>query len=656
MADRPSLQATADAPRDTGVSIRSVAAGVVGVVIVAIGFPYVEYVVQGTRPANTAIPFGVIFLFAVVVATLNPLLAFICKRWQLQRSELLVIFVMLLIASAIPTWGLIGQLIPIISGAQYYASPENRWQLQVIDRLPDWMVVKHQDSVNTFYEGLSPGEAIPWGPWITPLLAWSVFVFGLYAATLGVTLLFHRQWAEHEKLVYPLMQLPLEMVREVTPERRIGSIFSSPLMWIGFGAAFLLSSYVAFAHYWPPLPALKLRTFMNVPIQNETIALRLWTNPSVTAFTYFIHTDLAFSLWFFSLVGQFQDTIMRMYGVSLGAKEIYGAGSPAVSNQAMGAMIVLVVYGIYTARQPLSELLRSAWEGRSGPRDRHDIISPRLIVGSLVIGFGTMIVWLYLAGLNLLTAVVFLFAAFVTFTALTRATIQGGVPVSRAALVPQSFAATVLGSRYVGATGMASLATSFSWGADIRVFMMPFLAHAAKLWSEIEGPRRGFVWILAICIGLCAVLSTLVTLYFGYSDGAVWMSSWLFSGCPQAAYRFAVNHMEDLQGPSWSKMAYLGVGGVVMWLLTALHYYWPRWPLHPLGFAVGSTTPVNDLWLSIFYGWLAKWLTLRLGGYRAYRAGILLFMGVVLGQFTAVSVWAIVDGIAGVTSNMIYIY
>ena len=34
----------------------------------------------------------------------------------------------------------------------------------------------------------------------------------------------------------------------------------------------------------------------------------------------------------------------------------------------------------------------------------------------------------------------------------------------------------------------------------------------------------------------------------------------------------------------------------------------------------------------------------------------MLFMVVVLGQFTAVSVWAIVDGIAGVTSNMIYIY
>ena len=66
-----------------------------------------------------------------------------------------------------------------------------------------------------FYEGLPRGDAIPWEGWIVPLLAWSVFIAGLYAATLGITLLFHRHWSDHERLVYPLMRLPIEMARGV---------------------------------------------------------------------------------------------------------------------------------------------------------------------------------------------------------------------------------------------------------------------------------------------------------------------------------------------------------------------------------------------------------------------------------------------------------
>ena len=49
-------------------------------------------------------------------------------------------------------------------------------------------------------------------------------------------------------------------------------------------------------------------------------------------------------------------------------------------------------------------------------------------------------------------------------------------------------------------------------------------------------------------------------------------------------------------------------------------------------------------------------MTLHLGGYRAFRVGIMIFMGIILGQFTACGVWAIIDALAGTTDNMIYVY
>ncbi len=635
---------------------RALVVGIIGVAFVGLGFPYANLVVQGTRPANTALGFGVVFVFLVLVAIVNPLLSIARRRAFLSRPELIVVFIMLLIASAVPTWGMIGQLIPIMTGAQYYATPANRWAEDIVTQLPDWAVPKDPYLVDNFYEGLPRGDAIPWEGWVVPLLAWSVFIAGLYAATLGITLLFHRHWSDHERLVYPLMRLPIEMARGVGDRQMLADLFGNKLMWTGFAVAFLISSYVALTYYAKTLPLLHLRTTLNVPIQSENIYFRLWTNPSVIAFTYLIHTDLAFSLWFFSIFTQFQNPLMRIWGIGLGAREVYGAGTPAISSQTMGAMIVLVVYGFYTARRPIIDIFKKAFSGTPTDRNEEGAAAPQIIVGCLLLGFTVMIGWLYLAGLNVMSIVVFLFGAFVTFIALTRATIQGGVPVSRAALVPQSFTASILGSRYIGPAGLATLGMTFVWVADIRVFMMPFTAHAAKLWSEIKGKQRGFVPIVVVAIILCGILATVITIYEGYNEGAVWLSSWLFTGCPKQAYLFVDNHIHNPQGPSPGKMLFLCIGAGVMWLLTVLHYQLPRWPFHPLGFAIGPTTPVIDLWFSIFLGWLIKSLVLHLGGYRAFRVGIMVFMGIILGQFTACGVWAIVDALAGTTDNMIFVY
>ena len=656
MALDPRAEPTHSEPDHPAVTLRALIVGVLGVIVVGIGFPYADLIVQGTRPANTALPFGAIFVFFLLVALINPLPALLRRRALLSRPELLVVFIMLLVASAVPTWGLVGQVLPIMTGAQYYATPSNRWQQTVVEHLPDWAVPKDQAVVEGFYEGLAPGEPVPWGPWIGPLLAWVVLIAGLYAFTLGVTLLFHSQWNDHEKLVYPLMRLPIEMVNGVGGNRVVPTIMSNKLMWIGFLFAFLITSYVGVRHYWHSIPALNLRTNIDIPLQNETVPIRLWFNPSVSAFTYMIHADLAFSLWFFSLFTQIENPLMRMWGIGLGTQEIYGAGTPAISNQTMGAMIVLVLYGCYTARHRIKAVFKAALAGTPSPDGDADAASPQVTVALLIFGFLLMVGWMHVAGLSIVASVVFVFAMFVTFVALTRATIQGGVPVSRAALIPQSFTTTMLGSRFIGPHGLATLAMTFAFAADIRVFMMPFTAHANKLWAEIHGHKRGFVWMFVISVVICGLLGTWFTIRAGYNEGAVWLSSWLFTGCPQAAARFADEHIQNPQGPGYSKMGFLAVGGAVMWGLTVLHYQIPRWPLHPLGFAIGPTQPVVDLWFSIFLGWLAKWLVLRLGGYRSFRVGVAVLLGVILGQFVASGMWGIIDGITQTTDNMIYVY
>ena len=47
------------------------------------------------------------------------------------------------------------------------------------------------------------------------------------------------------------------------------------------------------------------------------------------------------------------------------------------------------------------------------------------------------------------------------------------------------------------------------------------------------------------------------------------------------------------------------------------------------------------MWFSIFLGWAAKLILLRLGGMRLYRRALPFFLGLILGDYVAGSIWAI---------------
>ncbi len=641
------------APDHGRVTPRAVLLSLLVAAIVGFTFPWANLVIRGTRPANTSLPFGIIAVFFLLVAVVNPLLKLLGGRLALRRSELLVVFVAALLASSVVTWGLVGQLLPIMTGASYYATPENHWQELLGEQAVEWLHVRDETAAREFYEATRAGFAVPVRPWLLPLGMWGAFAAALFAASIGLMILVHRRWIEHERLVYPLMWLPIEMVSDETPAALLPPLLRNRLVWIGALVAILPSVVIGLRHYHPAVPDLRLRHFVTIPMQRERLTLRLWTNFSVVAFAYLINADLGFSLWLFALLSALQTPLLRLMGVGVGAKEIYSAGSQAVSNQAMGAMILLVVAGLWSAREDIAGGFRAMLGSRSRARD-----GPLMAAGAVCLSVGLigMVWWLMASGLSFAASVLLVFAAMVTFTALTRAAVQGGVPVSRAALIPQSFVLHALGSYGVGPRGIASLGYSFAWSADIRVFLMPFAAHGLKVWAESGVPRRRFLPLAAATLAVALVVSTATTLALAYARGGVSLSSWLFGGCPRAAFTYAAASLQNPITPSLSWWLWMVAGGAVMWALTALHMRFIGWPLHPLGYAIGPTQPVQDLWFSILIGWLTKAWILRYGGYRVYDRGTRFMMGLILGQFLACAAWLVVDAITGTTGNMIYVY
>jgi len=74
-------------------------------------------------------------------------------------------------------------------------------------------------------------------------------------------------------------------------------------------------------------------------------------------------------------------------------------------------------------------------------------------------------------------------------------------------------------------------------------------------------------------------------------------------------------------------------------LLALLRLRFAWWPLHPIGYLMLGTYPVQHLWFSILIGWIAKSLVLRFGGAKLYTDGKPLFFGLIVGESAAAGFW-----------------
>ena len=148
-------------------TVRSFLIGTLVSLLIGLGIAYADNAIRGSYMAfDFGSPVAVFFLF-VIVALLNPLAGWIRRAWFLSEAEITLVFIMALVAASIPAMGLTGFFLPYLSGAQYYASPENGWAELFMHYTPDWLIVQDQQAIKNFYEGNPQGAGgIPWKAWL----------------------------------------------------------------------------------------------------------------------------------------------------------------------------------------------------------------------------------------------------------------------------------------------------------------------------------------------------------------------------------------------------------------------------------------------------------------------------------------------------------
>ena len=627
-------------------TVRAVIAGVLLSVVICVLAPYANCFAP---PANAylATDFsteGAIFLFFLFVGIVNVFLGILGKRFAFTGPELATVYIMLIVAISIPTMGFTESALTIMTGAFYYATPENDWANLIQPYISDWIVPQSAEGVKYFYEGLPKGDPIPWGIWIRPLFYWCSFIIVLYFVMICMMVILRKQWMDREKLVYPLAQVPIEMIGEEDRPSIVSPFLKNGLMWMGFLIPFVIESINSLRFYISLVPRINLSTY--IPIFRRTVMLPIRLELPMLGFSYLVNRDIAFGVWAFYLFALVQRGVFNILGIHSTEKlSIFGnPGYPYLAHQGMGGIIVYVLFGLWVARGHLWQVLRKAFKGDPSVDDSGELLSYRTAVFGTIAGMLLMGIWIWASGLPLLMVPILLGTAFILFLALTRLVAEGGIAMARAPMIASGFVVSGIGTPALGPRGLIALAFTYVWNADIRTFVMASCANGQKLIEGLTRRQRPLFWIMMLAILVSLATSVTVILYLGYTYGGINLNSWFFIGAPRAPFDYIQPKMINPTEVNWGGWGFTGIGGLVMILLMLARHRLLWWPLHPIGFMISGLGWITGyIWFSVFLAWLMKSVILKYGGPGLYRSSRPFFLGLILGGTTVTGVWVVVD-------------
>ncbi len=640
------------AARSSAFSGRAVAAGVVASALIGVGCPYATFILQGSYVDLDFSTPGAIFLLFLLTAGVNNWVARLNPRWALTPGECLTVYIMMIVASAVQTMGLSGQLMSIITAPYYYATPENDWDKLLQPYLNPWLAPTGEWAVQRFYEGLGPGQIAPWHEWTRSLSVWAPFLFVLYFVMICMMVILRKQWVESERLVYPLTQLPLEMVAE-GEGRRTPPLYRNPIMWLGFALPLVFSSLTGLHHYYPTVPSPSLSWSLSMFRHTQSMTFRI-SFPMI-GFFYLVEQQTTFSLWFFNVLFFVIRGILNV--LKIGMTEnlgVYGAPSPLFAHIGMGAFLVLVFAGMKTAGGHLRDVATKAFSDDPSIDDRNEVMSYRSAFWGTALGLAFMTAWLTWSGMPLWVAVLFLIVAFVLFIGLTRIVAESGMAEAVAPTIAPGVIVSALGAPAITPRGLMALAMTYVWCSDMRTFVMASAANGLKLADHTPGRKRPLLWLMLLALLVSAPLSIYLTMRWSYQIGGVTLNDWFFVGGPLAPLKWVQVHFLTPHGANITGWVLTGVGAAFMAFLAAMRQRFLWWPFHPLGFALAPVWIMDQQWMTILISWLLKVSIMRYGGVKTYRRTRALFLGLILGQFCTNGLWLVIDQLAGGTGNSIF--
>lgn len=600
---------------------------------------------------TNVVPFcNALFTLAVLLA-LNAVAGRVSpsRTAPLHRGELLAIFAMVCIGSALGAQQMGQLLVSFLPYPTRFADGRNRWAGSFVPHLPRWLTVSDPTAVRNFYDGWSSlYRPENWRPWVVPCLAWVLFTVVLLWTMLCLSALMRRQWTSAERLNYPTAQLPIEMTS--------GAAFwrSRPL---AFGLAFaaLLGLYNGAAYLMPWIPMIPIKRqevqslFVSAPWTGIGV-VKISFYPFAAGLAFLMPFELSLSLWAFYLLYKLELVTVA----ALGQEQVFSSGAgfdsvaPYESAQAFGAYMVVCIMALWSGRRHLAEAWASAWSRRPGARgDEQEPMAYRTAFVGGGIGLLLLCAFLVAAGMPAWVALIF----FVIYLALTlvigRLRAEFGLPihdmhnVGPANLLLASFGPAALGPRTLALFGL-----TYWFNRTYFANPLPHQLEGMKMADASGLSQRDLAraMMLAAAVGAVGMFWSYLHGIYQYGAATAAVEQWPRSFPLENFGR--VHEWFQLGGRrNEPAMTAAGAGMGIALVLSLLRSRFAWFPFHPLGYAVANSWGLTQIWLPIMIGSVLKGIVMRYGGLRLYRSAAPFALGVILGDMLVGAGWTLV-GIA----------
>ncbi len=616
------------------VTPRSVAIGLLYVVFLAALTPYNDYYIRNTFLAGNHFPIGSFFLFSVLVIGVNPLMRRVGLRKTLTPTELMVVWIMMLVGSGIPSSGYLRYHLFMLTAPKYFANSSNDWARLFHQYLPDWLVIKDAKAAQAFYEGLDPLAPVPWALWVKPALIWSGYALLTYFVMLCITVILRKQWVEHERFAFPLVKLPQEMVEEPTAGKAFNAFFRNPMTWAGFAIPVLVHTLNGVHAHIPAVPNIPL--YLN---PNALFSERPWTGlrwmtmsiyPTVIGFSYLLPLDVSLSFWLFYLLFKAQNVLTVAMGTSVN-------GFTMANRQEMGGYIALILYVGWLARRHMANIARATFTSAKGD-DANEALPYRVALLGLIFGTIGLSVMCKLAGMSFWLGLTIHLLFYMMCVVLTWMVTDGGFLFLLAIFRPSDYVVIPLGTSRLAPSDLTIMAYEKTLMFDLREVMMPHMMNSLKAADVARVRHRKLLLPIGLAIVVALAVSYVSGLWVWYRKGGLNLGYW---HAPEPFDRLTRQLMSPT-GTNWIELLYVGIGMAIMSGLIFMRYQFTWWRLHPLGYAMTTSWAPYTVWFSFFWGWLLKYAIMRGLGFKGYRTWRPFFLGMVVGDALMAGVWVIV--------------
>lgn len=633
---------------------RAVIFGLASIALLSVITPYTSLVLTGSQIAANHLPIGSLLFFLFLIAGVNTALGRMRRTWALTGRELLTVYVMMLVPAGVPGTAFLAYVLPTIAGAFYLASPENKFASIIHPYLQPWLTVRDRNAVKWFYEGLPPGESIPWGLWFTPMLAWAVFALAFLLSMASLAVLVRRQWIEEERLVFPLASVPLEIIGPLDARPTAGSaFFRNKWLWLGFVPVLLFGIINNMDAYLPAMPHARISGIVLIgdvtsgPLR-ELKNTKLFIYPALVGLGYLLSAEVGISVWLFWALNKLQRLLIGVYGLS-GPGGLHGWNTTNFfRNQEVGAFLLMGGFLLWSAGKRARKVLASA--------DGADIEEARQLRWALAgLAVGTIVLagWSLAAGMSWGIMAVALLIYYLTMIALARIIASAGLFFVEISWVPSDVLIQNLGTSIVGPANLTVVYIQQAVAVnDISTCQIPYLTDSMKIGHTARLRPGPLLAAIGASFAVAIVVSYVGGLRMIYHRGGLGMGE--IEEMPRWLFNRLKGNLDAMEPLNTFSLTFLSIGMGVMLFLIQMNRAFIWWRLSPIGYLMGSTWTFDRIAFSIFLGWIINAIVLRYGGLRPYRTLRPAFLGMIIGEFASVAIWLAVDAALGMKGRDLF--